>query len=66
MKQFERIQKEIQNMDSGITMAGFINGIEAAAIMWCKNNAPDNIYINESGGTELAVYGLSEYLDSEV
>lgn len=66
MKQFEHIQKEIQSMDSGMSMAGFIHGIEAAAIVWCKKNAPDNIYINESGEAELAVYGLAEYLDSEV
>jgi len=66
MKQFERIQKEIQNMDSGMSMAGFIHGLEAASVAWCGKNDPDNIFINPGGMAEPTIYGLAEYLDSEV
>ena len=65
MKQFERIQKEIQDINTGMAMTGFINGIEAAAIVWCKKNAFDELYVS-GGATRVSVYGMAAYLDSEV
>lgn len=66
MKQFERIQKEIQDMDSGMAMIEFLNGIETAAIIWCKKNDPYDIYVIESGETKVSICGMAAYLDSEV
>lgn len=66
MKQFEYIQKEIQTMNSGMAIAGFLNGLELAATAWCKKNAPDDIYINENNKPELTIYGMASYLDSEI
>lgn len=66
MKQFERIQKEIQGMDSGMAMTGFLNGIETTALIWCKKNDPDDIYVIESGETKVSICGMAAYLDSEV
>lgn len=68
MKQFERIQKEIQDINivnNGMSMTGFINGIEASAIVWCKKNAPDELYVS-GGAIRVSVYGMAAYLDSEV
>lgn len=66
MKQFEYIQKDIQSITSGIEMAGYLGGIEAAATVWCKKNDPDNIYVTESGETKVAIFGMTAYLNSEV
>ena len=65
MKQFERIQKEIQDVNTGMSMTGFINGIEAAAIVWCKKNAPNELYVS-GGATKVSIEGMAAYLNSEV
>ena len=64
-KQFEYIQKEIQNISSGLEMAGFLHGIEDTALYWCMANAPEYVSINEKNETELAIYGLAKFLESE-
>lgn len=65
MKQFERVKKEIQDMNTGIAMTGFIDGIEMAAIIWCKENAPNELYIS-GDATKVTVYGIASYLESEI
>lgn len=68
MKQFERVQKEIQDVNivnTGMSMTGFINGIEVAAIVWCKKNAPNELYVS-GGATRVSIEGMAAYLDSEV
>ena len=65
MKQFECVKKEIQDMNTGIAMTGFIDGIETAAIIWCKENAPNELYVS-GGVTKVTVYGIASYLESEI
>ena len=66
MKQLERIQRDIQNIESGMEMAGYLNGIEVGALLWCKKNSPDDVYKRKDGQSEVDIYGMAAYLDSDV
>ena len=37
MKQFEKIQKEIVGFEDAMEIAGYLNGINAAAIVYCSH-----------------------------
>ncbi len=66
MKQYEKIQKEIAECDSAMEMAGYLNGINVAAVIFCKQNYPDEVCITESGESEISVYGMKYFLENEV
>lgn len=66
MKQYEKIKKEIIKCDSSMEMAGFLNGLDSAAIVYCQQNCPDEIWLTESGKNEISIYGIQQFLESEV
>lgn len=65
MKHYEQIKKDISELSSGLEMAGYIDGINLCAIMFCKANCPNEIYVTEDGGCKVSVIGMAEYLESE-
>ena len=64
MKQFEKVQKGIQNVKSGMEMVGFLTAIKACAIVYCSEHCPDEL-CKGGHGTEVSVSGMSAFLDSE-
>ena len=65
MTQLDVIKKDIHNLTTGMELIGYLDGVEANALIWCKRNAPDDIYPSESG-TKVSICGMAAYLDSEV
>lgn len=49
MKQYEKIQKEIIEIKDAIEMAGYLDGINAAALIYCTRNCHDEVCVTESG-----------------
>ena len=47
-------------------MAGYLDGLNAAAIIYCQQNYPGEVYITESGESRVTVYGMIHFLDSEL
>ena len=47
-------------------MAGYLEGIRVAAIVYCSKEYPDEISKSKNGGTEITIYGMQRYLESEV
>lgn len=66
MKQFERIQNEIQGFTTAMEVAGYLEGVRTATLVWCKENAPEEVYEKEIGKLEVSIYGKKAYLESEV
>jgi len=65
MKQYEKIQKEISECNSAMEMAGYLDGVNVSAVIFCKQNYPDEV-ITESGKSEISVYGMKCFLENEV
>lgn len=65
MKQYEKIKNEIIECKSAMEMAGYLHGINTAAIVYCKQNYPSEVYVN-GGESDVSIYGLSYYLESDV
>lgn len=66
MKQFEKIQKEIVEFKDAKEIAGYLVGINAAAIIYCTHNCPDEVCICDNGESEISIYGMTHFLESEV
>lgn len=65
MKQYEKIKIEIAECTSGMEMAGYLHGINTSAIVYCVKNYPDEVCITESGESEISIYGLNHFLESD-
>lgn len=66
MKQYEKIQKEIIEIKDAMEMAGYLDGINTAAIIYCTRNYPSEVCVTESGESETSIYGMNYFLESEV
>ena len=66
MKQYEWIKKNIWEISNSFMMAGFLDGINESAIIFCKKNIPKEVYVTESGEIKVTIYGMAMYLDSEI
>lgn len=66
MKQYEKIKNGIASCDSALEMAGYLEGIRVAAIIYCSKEYPDEISKSKNGGTEITIYGMQYYLEREV
>ena len=66
VKQYEIIKKEINDCESAMEMSGYLTGINAAAIIYCKQNYPDEVYVTECGESKVTVYGMACFLEREL
>ncbi len=66
MKQYEKIQKDIVEFKNAMEMAGYLDGINAAAVIYCARNYPDEVCLTKSGKSEISIYGMKYFLESEV
>lgn len=66
MKRYEKIKNDIASCDSALETAGYLAGIQFAAIIYCSRTCPDEVSNSKSRGTEVSLYGMQCYLESEV
>lgn len=66
MRELDKIKKEIANISSSMEMAGYLDGIKACAVMYCRENCPDEIVDIAGEPTRVTISGMSAYLDSEL
>ena len=66
MKQYEKIQEDIVEFKNAMEMAGYLDGINVAAVIYCTQNYPDEVCLTESGKSEVSIYGMTHFLESEV
>ena len=45
MKKIDKIKTEIKNINDPAEMAGYLDGIRVAASLYCKDNYPDEVII---------------------
>lgn len=65
MRQFDRIKQNISECESTMEMIGILDGIKTAAVIYCKNNCPDEVFISKNGKVEdISIYGMKEFLES--
>lgn len=66
MKVYEKIKSEIISISDGMEMAGFLDGIQASAIVYCKTNCPEEFCMDGFGKCVVSICGMAEFLNSEV
>jgi len=65
MNQFTRIKQLINKCEDPMEMIGLINGIEAAALIYCKKNYPDEVFNEiDCECTKVSIVGIKYYLES--
>ena len=65
MKKIDKIKTEIKDINDPTEMAGYLDGIRVAASLYCKDNYPDEVIIENGQLKELTIYGMINYLQSE-
>lgn len=66
MKVIDKIKHDINEISDPIEMAGYLNGITVGASMYCKQNCPDEIIIDNGKLVDITISGMCYYLDSEI
>lgn len=66
MKQIEKVKQLISGTESSIEMAGYLDGIKAAAAIYCQKYAPDEVVKEDGKVLDVTICGMCYYLESEV
>ena len=45
MRKFEEIKENIKEINDPVEMAGFLDGIQGAAAIWCRENCPEEVIV---------------------
>lgn len=65
MKEMDKIKTEIKDINDPAEMAGYLDEIRVAASLYCMDNCPDEVVIENGQLKELTIYGMINYLQSE-
>lgn len=65
MKQYEKIKSEMAKIESAIELAGYLDSINACAIVYCSSHYPDEVY-QTSNGHKVSITGMNKFLNSDV
>lgn len=66
MKQIDKIKKDIAEISEPFELAGYLDGITMAAVLYCKKEYPDEVVFNDGKLKEVTICGMSHYLDKEL
>ena len=66
MTQLEDIKIRVQSISDPLEMAGFIDGIRVAAALYCKERYPDEVIFENGEMTDISIYGICQYLNSDL
>lgn len=65
MTEMDKIKIEIKNIIHPAEMAGCLDGIRVAAMLYCKDNYPDEVIIENGRIKDITICGMIEFLESE-
>ena len=65
MTQFEKIKNDILQCESEIEMVGLLDGINAAATVWCNTNMQDEVDLTKNISS-ITIYGMVSFLESKI
>lgn len=66
MKQIEKVKQLISEAESSIELVGYLDGIKAAAAIYCREHAPDEVVEENGKVLDVTICGMCYYLESEV
>lgn len=61
MTRLEKLIQDLAEAPTTIEAVGCLHGLEAAALIWCKRNCPEEVV-----GKDVSIYGMVNYLDDIV
>lgn len=64
MKQYEKIKQDIAECTSAGELCGYLEGIRIAAFLYCKQNFPDEIILEEKHNS-VSLYGMERFLECD-
>ena len=65
MKRYEEIKKQINECDSAMEMAGYLDGLNVMATTYCLIHFPDEVFKGDEG-CKISILGMEKFLDSEI
>lgn len=65
MTEMDKIKIEIENITHPAEMAGCLDGIRVAAMLYCKENYPDEVIFENGRIKDITICGMIEFLESE-
>lgn len=66
MKQIEKFKTIVNNISDSSELAGFLDGFRIAASLFYKENCPDEVVFENGRIKDITIYGMIEFLESEV
>lgn len=60
----QQVKEDIKNANSAAEMAGILDGINAAAVVYCMQHCKEEIY-RTKGGIKTTICGMIEFLDAQ-
>lgn len=66
MKQIEKFKTIVNNISDSSKLAGFLDGFRIAASLFCKENCPDEVILENGRIKDITIYGMIEFLESEI
>lgn len=66
MKQIEKFKKIVSDINDPSELAGFLDGFRIASLLFCKENYPDEVIFENGRIKDITIYGMIEFLESEV
>ncbi|MGG6555533.1 UNVERIFIED_CONTAM: hypothetical protein MUK63_06585 [Blautia caecimuris] len=65
MKEMDKIKTEIKDINDPAEMAGYLDEIRVAASLYCMDNCPDEVVIENGQLKDLTICGMINFLKSE-
>lgn len=65
MKEIDKIKTEIKDINDPAEMSGYLDGIRVAASLYCEDNCPDEVIIENGQLKDLTICGMINFLKSE-
>lgn len=65
MKQYEKFKEDISKCDDPMEIIGFLDGVEAAALIFCRQNCPEEVYKIDTTN-KITIDGMKQFFESEV
>lgn len=66
MKIYQQVQQDINEMQDGMEIAGYLDGLYVAAKIFCMRYCPEEVCTTDSGDIRMSITGFNKYLNSKV
>ena len=65
MKQYEKFKEDISKCDDPMEIIGYLDGVKAAVLIFCKQNCPEEVYKIDTA-TKITINGMKYFFESEL